>query len=69
MFGDLPHFKIAAQGGHTETVVALLAGGATVEAKTLKGFTALYKAAQKGHTETVVALLAGQASLEAETVQ
>ncbi len=43
----------AASTGHTETVKALLAAGADVNATSEKGGTALMGAAMEGHTEIV----------------
>jgi ankyrin repeat protein len=43
----------SAANGHTETVKALIDGGADVDAETKKGTTALKFAASKGHTEMV----------------
>ena len=41
----------AAENGYTETVQALLAAGAEVNAKTDTGTTALMLAVQNGHTQ------------------
>ena len=57
----------AVQGGHTETVKALLADGAAVNAKyDLLGWRALDLAAQSGYTEIVKALLASGAAVNAK---
>jgi ankyrin repeat protein len=50
--------RFAAKEGRTETVKALLAGGADIDAKNKDGDTALMIATLLGHTETVKALLA-----------
>lgn len=47
----------AALRGHTQTVRALINGGADVHSKTKSGHTALHAAASLGKTETVNALL------------
>ena len=46
---------LAAQEGHTETVKALLAAGAEVNAKAKDGRTALHVAAGEGHIEIMTA--------------
>ena len=63
---DATPLKIAAQEGHTETVVALIAAGADVNASSEGGYTALHIAARNGHTESARALLdaGGDASMQ-----
>eukprot|EP01045_Picozoa_sp_COSAG04_P019090 COSAG04_NODE_1822_length_5493_cov_33.626251_3_plen_247_part_00 len=63
----------AAEWGHADTVVALLQGGAAVDAVDKDGMTALMKAASSderalpfnGHPDTVAALLQGGAAVDA----
>ncbi|CAL1139465.1 unnamed protein product [Cladocopium goreaui] len=57
---------LAAAKGHLEVVEALLAAGASVEAKDGNGSGPLHFAAFKGHLEVVEALLAAGASVEAK---
>jgi hypothetical protein len=57
---------MAASNGHTDTVTALIAGGADVNARFL-GETALMGAAAEGHTDTVTALIAGGADVNARS--
>ena len=52
--------------GHMETVQALLAAGADVNAKDNDGDFALMFAARNGHTETVQILLAAGAEVNAK---
>ena len=56
----------AAREGHDDTVKALLASGAGVNAKDEQGNTALIEAARYGHDDVVRALLAGGASIQAK---
>ncbi len=53
---------VAANNGHTETVKALLGGGANPNVADKDGWTALIVAAGNGHTEIAKALLGGGAS-------
>ena len=52
---------LAAYMGHTETVAALLKGGADFNTKSKYGKTALMHAASNGHTETVKLLKKAEA--------
>ena len=63
-----PPLKMAAQEGHTETVLALIVAGAGVNWSNEAGYTALHIAAQNGHTETVLALIAAGADASLQTV-
>jgi phosphoglycerol transferase MdoB-like AlkP superfamily enzyme len=56
----------AASKGHTDTVQALIAKGADVNAKYKRDETALMWAASKGHTDTVQALIAKGADVNAK---
>jgi ankyrin repeat protein len=61
-------YQYAAAYGHTDTVQALLAHGADVNAKeNRKGTTALFFASVGGHTEMVRALLVGGADVNAKS--
>ncbi|MES2661891.1 MAG: ankyrin repeat domain-containing protein [Pseudomonadota bacterium] len=48
---------IAAENGHTDTVLALIEKGADISKTGISGKSALYVAAQNGHTDTVLALI------------
>ena len=54
-YGYTPLMESAGQG-HTETVKALIAGGADVNARTKYGWTALSQAVWNGHTEIAAML-------------
>ena len=56
----------AAKEGQTETVQALIAKGADVNAKEKNGWTALIRAAKKGHIDIVKALLEAGADVNAK---
>ena len=58
----------AAQDGNTDTVKALLAKGADVNAKDKLGNTALFCAVKSGNIETVQALLAKGADVNAKNI-
>lgn len=62
-----PPLKMAAQEGHTETVLALTVAGADVNWSNEVGYTALHIAVQNGHTETVLALIAAGADASLQT--
>ena len=56
---------LAAAGGHTAAVEALLRLGADPDATASDGWTALMRAAYKGHADAVAALLRGGAAVDA----
>ena len=60
---------VAASRGHAECIAPLLNGGASVDAKTNRGVTALMWAASKGHAECIAPLLNGGASVDARDRQ
>ena len=64
---DLTSLMHAAKQGHTDTVRALLDGGADVDARNKYGYTALMFGAINGSTNSVRALLAGGADVNAKT--
>ena len=62
---QVTELHLAAGEGNTTSVLALIAAGADVKAKSHTGETALMWAARMGHTETVEELLAAGADLNA----
>ena len=62
--GDTP-LHWAVDRGHTETVRALIAAGADVNAQNERGYPPLHWAASRGHTETVRALIELRAEVNA----
>ncbi len=60
---------MAAYRGHAEIIDILLSRGADVNAKNVRGDTALHLAAYMGHDEAVLALLVRHPNLESTTVQ
>lgn len=59
----------ASKWSHMDTIRALLAAGANVNAKDVGGETALYIAARDGHVEVVAELLAAGATVNAKYLE